>query len=62
MKRLNKEIAQEIIGVTNDTHIGDFIRKFNCDIVDTDDVIAKLVRNGYIAEAGAGYIVTAKAL
>lgn len=60
MKRLNKKIAQEILNISDNSHVGDIVRYYPDS--EHDDTLFRLSRAGYIVLAGDRYVITRKAL
>jgi len=61
MTRLTKKSAQQMLKITDDSHVGDIARLPELrDEHDTTHI--RLERAGYIALAGDRYVLTAKSL
>lgn len=59
--RITKKIAQELLRIHDDSHIGD-IATLPERISADDDTVERLARAKYIVEAGDRYVITGKAL
>lgn len=61
MDRLTTKTAQDMLGVHDNSHVGD-IAHIPQPTSQDDDTVKRLVRAGYIAKAGTRYVLTRKVL